>query len=67
MDPRRFDTVRAQQPFQRELDDLLRFTNHIGPALPVEEHVQRLEPNLGASDVIGGKTDVAHHQAASVQ
>jgi hypothetical protein len=33
----------------------------------IEQNVQRLEANLGAADVIGGESRVAHHQAASVQ
>lgn len=67
MYPRWFDSKRTEKAFESELNNLLRFTNHIRPALVLEEDVQRFEPNLGASDVICGKVRVAHLQAASVQ
>ncbi len=59
--------MRSEESFQRKLDDLLRFANDVRPALVLEEYVQCLESDLGASYVIGGEAHVSHIQAASVQ
>ena len=53
---RRFHAVGPEQALQRQLDDLLRFAHHVGPAAAVEQHVEGLEPRAGTFEVSAAKS-----------
>jgi hypothetical protein len=43
------DAAGAQQGLQREVDDLLRLADHVGPALPSVEHVEGAEADVAVA------------------
>ncbi len=58
MDARGLDAAPAQQPLQRQLDDLLRFPDDVGPASAFEQGVHRAEPELRPGNVVARELDV---------
>ena len=48
----RVDTAPAQQALESQLQSLLRLSHDIRPALPLEQHVQGLEPEFRAPDIV---------------
>ena len=64
--PRRIDARRAEQPLEREFDHLLRFADDIRPAVGVEQDVERAQPRLRTTQVVGSETLIPHY-AATVQ
>jgi len=66
VDPRGRDSAGPQERLEGQLDDFLRLPHDIGPALPIEEHIERPQPHRGAPNVVRGESLVLH-QAALAQ
>jgi hypothetical protein len=62
---RGIDADLAQHPLQGQLDDLLGFSDHVGPGALVHEHRQDLEPGARLDQVALGERRVRHSENTS--
>ncbi len=57
---RRVDAHSAEQTLQGKFNDLLRFTNHVGPATCLIQDIDRMQASRGAHHMVGSESSIPH-------